>query len=54
MPLQFVATDGSGYVVSGALLLNAASGAAYDSIRPVEAALRRDIVHTLSRLGFDD
>ena len=54
MPLQFVATDGSGYVESGALQLNAASGSAYDSIRPVEAALRRDIVHTLSRLGFDD
>jgi len=54
MPLQFVATDGGRYVASGAVQLIDGAYAPYDSIRPVVAALRRDIVHALSQLSSDD
>lgn len=49
-PLQFVATDGEGFVVSGAARIDAAADAPYDSIRPIEATLRRDILHMLNTL----
>lgn len=49
-PLQFVATDGAGYVVSGAARIDVAADAPYDSISPIVATLRRDIVHMLSHL----
>lgn len=49
-PLQFVATDGAGYVVSGAARIDVAADAPFDSISPIVATLRRDIVHMLSRL----
>lgn len=53
-PLQFVATDGQGCVVSGAARLNVDAAAPYDSIRPVEQTLRRDIVYALKHLSIDD
>lgn len=49
-PLQFVATDGAGYVVSGAARIDVAADAPFDSISPIVATLRRDIVHMLSHL----
>lgn len=48
-PLQFLATDGMNCVASGALS-TAATPAPYDSVRPIVAALRRDIVHALRTL----
>lgn len=49
-PLQFLATDGHLRMVSGVARLSAASTAPYDSVRPVVAALRRDIIHALKTL----
>lgn len=49
-PLQFVATDGRATMVSGAARIDVAADAPYDSIRPIVATLRRDIVHMLTTL----
>lgn len=49
-PVQFVATDGLRYVVSGVAHLNAAADAPADSLQPVVDVLRRDIAHTLATL----
>lgn len=49
-PVQFIATDGSHLVVSGAAFVREASPATADSIAPIVALLRRDIIHTLNTM----
>lgn len=50
-PLQFLATDKSRWVVSGAARLSAADGSAsVDSLRPIINAVRRDIERALADL----
>lgn len=50
-PIQFLSTDGQGWVVSGAVYLeNAPRAAASDSIAPVINALREDVINALINL----
>lgn len=50
-PLQFLSTDGGGWVVSGAVYLDhAPRAAAADSIVPVIDALKADLLYALQRL----
>lgn len=49
-PVQFVATDGTNFVVSGAAFVRDASPATADSIAPVVNMLRRDILHALKSM----
>lgn len=49
-PVQFIATDGHTAVVSGAAFVKDASTATADSIAPIVAMLRRDIMHALKTL----
>lgn len=49
-PVQFVATDGNAFVVSGAAFVRDASPATADSIAPVVDMLRRDILHALKTM----
>ncbi|MDE6498344.1 MAG: hypothetical protein K2L21_06775 [Muribaculaceae bacterium] len=49
-PLQFLATDGYRRLVSGVAQLSTAGTAPHDSVRPILAALRRDIIHALKNL----
>lgn len=53
-PLQFVATDGARWVVSGAASMDVEAGAPYDSVRPMVDVLHRDMVHALRTLSADD
>lgn len=51
-PLQFLATDHSEWVVSGAAYLaDPMSAAAVDSLRPAIEAVRRDVARSLSTLS---
>ena len=52
--LQFVSTDGGRRVVSGAVRLDVPASAPYDSLQPVVAALRRDLIHAFTNLSSDD
>lgn len=49
-PVQFIATDGNAFVVSGAAFVRDASPATADSIAPVVDMLRRDILHALKTM----
>lgn len=49
-PVQFIATDGTSAVVSGAAFIKDASPATADSIAPLVNMLRRDIIHALKTL----
>lgn len=49
-PVQFIVTDRSNIVVSGAAFLHAAAGAPVDSLSPVVDMLRRDIIHSIKTL----
>lgn len=54
-PVQFLATDGEGCLVSGAAYFaNVSSGTSADSIAPIVAALRRDLRHALLTLDLTD
>lgn len=51
-PLQFLASDGSRWVVSGATYFdNPAATVSTDSIRPIVKAIRRDIIEALKNLS---
>lgn len=53
-PLQFLSTDGKGWVVSGAAYLDYAPRAvAADSIAPVIDALKADLLYALERLAVE-
>ena len=53
-PVQFLATDGEGCLISGAAYLgDLTPGTSADSIAPVVAALQRDIRHALHKLSDD-
>ncbi len=53
-PLQFLSTDGKGWVVSGAAYLDYAPSAAIaDSIAPVISALKADLLYALGRLAVE-
>lgn len=49
-PVQFISTDGASTVISGMAFLRDASAANADSLAPVVAMLRRDILHSLKTL----
>lgn len=49
-PVQFIVTDRSTVVVSGAAFLPDADGAPADSLNPVVDMLRRDIIHSIKTL----
>ncbi len=49
-PLQFLATDSAGYVLSGAAIINGGGTVATDSLRPAIDALRADLVNMLQAL----
>lgn len=49
-PVQFVATDGNAFVVSGAAFVRDASPVTADSIAPIVNMLRRDILHALKTM----
>lgn len=49
-PVQFISTDGTATVISGTAFLRDASAANADSLAPVVAMLRRDILHSLMTL----
>lgn len=49
-PVQFIATDSATIVVSGAAYLRHLTAATRDSLRPVVAMLRRDIIHALKNI----
>ncbi len=49
-PVQFIVTDRSNVVVSGAAFLHAAAGAPVDSLSPVVDMLSRDIIHSIKTL----
>ena len=52
-PIQFLATDESAWVVSGAAYFSdKAAVSVYDSIKPAVAALRDDLLKALSRLDY--
>lgn len=52
-PLQFLSTDGKGWVISGALYFDdKAHAVAADSIAPVVDAVKDDILYALSRLDI--
>lgn len=54
-PLQFLSTDGEGWVVSGAVYLDhAPRAAAADSIAPVIDAVRADLLYALERLFVEN
>jgi hypothetical protein len=49
MPLQFYATDRSGWLVTGALFMPGVDQSApLDSLRPIVNAIERDLRHTLT------
>lgn len=55
IPIQFLSTDGKGWVVSGAVCLDHAPGAAaVDSIAPVIDAVKADIIYALERLAVEN
>lgn len=49
-PVQFIVTDRTNVVVSGAAFLPAAAEAPADSLSPVIDMLRRDIIHSIKTL----
>ena len=52
-PLQFLATDDSAWVVSGAVYFaDPKAAAAVDSMRPIVKALRRDLLEALKSLNY--
>jgi hypothetical protein len=52
MPLQFLATDNSRYVISGAFFMpNVTANAPIDSLQPIVEAVKRDLIHSLKLLS---
>ena len=51
-PIQFLATDGHAYLVSGAARIEGYPGVPYDSVSPIVATLRRDVMHMLGNLRY--
>jgi hypothetical protein len=52
MPLQFLATDNSRYVISGAFFMpNVTANAPIDSLQPIVEAVKRDLIHSLKHLS---
>lgn len=49
-PVQFLSTDGTNLVVSGAAFVREASPATADSIAPIVDVISRDVVHTLKTM----
>ena len=52
-PVQFLAAHDN-MVVSGAMYVNIPSGYAPDSIAPMVDAVRRDLLHSLKKLSYED
>ena len=52
-PLQFIATNNSSWVISGAFCFNETKNISSDSISPILKAVNNDILHTIKNLSHD-
>lgn len=51
-PVQFLATDDSEWVVSGALYLSTPDAAAVDSLKPIIDAIRSDLIKSMTNMRY--
>ena len=52
-PLQFIATNNSSWVISGAFCFNETTNISTDSISPILKAVNNDLIHTIINLNND-
>ena len=52
-PLQFIATNNSSWVISGAFCFNETTNISPDSISPILKAVNNDLIHTIKNLSND-
>lgn len=52
-PLQFIATNNSSWVISGAFCFNETKDISTDSISPILKAVNKDLIHTIKNLNND-